>query len=83
MVPVRLVLVGDVGEGLGGVADGPGGVVEGGIGGRSVSGVADAPAFVEDQRGAETGGIDDSYGGWCGVRGRRSLVLGVEEIVEG
>jgi hypothetical protein len=82
-VVVRMVLVWDVCERLGGVADGPGGVVERGVGGGLVGGVADAPAFVEDQWGAEIAGVDDGYDWLARVGSGLGLRVRVEEIVEG
>jgi hypothetical protein len=64
VIVVRILRVGNVGDGGRGVAKSPRGVIEiGSLRGR-IGGNADAPAFIEDHGGAEICGVKN------GVRGR-------------
>jgi hypothetical protein len=56
-----IILIGNIGYRLLGVADGPGGVVEIRIVCRGVGGDADPPALIENQLRAEAGGVEGDF----------------------
>lgn len=68
-----MILVGNLGDSLLGIANCPGGVVKVRFGGGRVGGNADSPSLVEDDGRAETRGIEDNLrspgsvgqGGFC------------------
>jgi len=60
----EVVLIGNIGDGLTGVADSPGGVVEAGFGCGRIAGDADAPALVEQNRRPYAGGVKVNDGVW-------------------
>ena len=79
-----VVLVGNVGKGVLGVAEGPGAVVEVGLGDCGTGGDADAPAFLQADGRAEIGGVEGDLGSFgsiceCGPR----MVVRNEHLEDG
>ena len=79
-----MILVGNVGNGLSGVTQGPSGVVEVGQGRRLVGGDADPPAFVEHQRRTQVAGVEDDRGkGHRTGPGWQGMAMGLQKILDG